>query len=148
MAVPYGPGRPAGSPTSPTAGEEGKTRLATLIETGFFARTGPALRLTVPVFTAAEDAALAPVADRIAREIAAQSRQPGHDNLDALLDRLGFGGLRGQYVAMKGWLGGETMVRCMAAMVGMGLLGEPPARVAGTWGYWVWRGKLRLMAVN
>jgi hypothetical protein len=125
------------------AGEEaGRTKIAELLEAEIVVKEDGRLRLAVPVFTAAEDQILCPVIDRICQEVVARSRQLELQRLEDLLDSLGFAHLRHQYSSRYGWIDAAYL----EPMVEMGLLGEVPKEVPGAWGYWAWKGPLRLMS--
>ncbi|OGG43716.1 MAG: hypothetical protein A3F84_27380 [Candidatus Handelsmanbacteria bacterium RIFCSPLOWO2_12_FULL_64_10] len=126
--------------------EDARTVAAEMVAAGYVVQEGDQLRLAVPAFTEAEDRTLCPVVDRICREVVEQSRKPGLQGLDDLLDDLGFEGLRPQYPAMRGFLSSDISGYCIEALVEMGHLGTPPAEAPGTWACWVWKGGVELVS--
>ncbi|MDP6775986.1 MAG: sigma-70 family RNA polymerase sigma factor [Candidatus Latescibacteria bacterium] len=124
--------------------EDLRTDLAEMIQAGWIAKEGDRLRLAVPVFAEAEDRVLCPVVDDICREIVEESRKPGLEGLEDLLDELGFSHLRAQYPAMRASASSSISGYCFEALVELGLLGKPPKTVSDPWGCWAWKGPVKV----
>ena len=138
--------RPVDDVIREIGGEDGRTKIAELIEAGLLANEEGMLHLTVPVFTEKEDGILHPVVAPICQKIVEHSRKKGATELKNMLDSMGFNRLQNQYPAMYGLFLSGISHGCVAAMVEMGLLGTPSTDMDRMWGWWVWQGKSRLVS--
>ena len=124
--------------------EEDRTELVELIAGGYCRKSSDRIYLNLPLITPTVDRVLYPVVQEVCREIATQVYKPGLEGIDELLDQGGYGHLHDQYpVVMLSFISGLGNY-CLAEMVELGLLGEPPTERHTAWGCWMWKGHVEL----
>jgi hypothetical protein len=100
--------------------------LAELVEQTLVARDNGAYRLDFPVFRKADSDVLVPAVDSVVKPVVEEIAIPAFADLDARLDKMGYGHLRDQYTEWHGWLSGAVMGQAVHFLLEQGVLPQPP----------------------
>lgn len=125
--------------------EQGREKLATLIESGILRCQDDRLALAFPVFTPAEDTILAPVVDRIAGSLAHEILEPATAGISDELDQMGYRALRDQYVVWRTWMHNIIAQAGLRCLLQRGVLPPLPEPLPATFGLLGWFEGVRVM---
>ncbi len=120
--------------------ERVRTALAELSRCGLVATKAGRLRLTFPVFTEENSAALVPVIDRVCRTLLDRVLDPALRDLDSRLDRAGYGHLREQFPVWHRWMRGAMGAEALRHLIASRDLPRPAKIAPGNFCFIGWLG--------
>jgi hypothetical protein len=111
--------------------------VAAMVEKGLVRAEDGEAAAAVPIFHPADGDLLQPVLSDVTSSIVDEVYADFPDDMYALLDGLGFGFARQDYPAHAQTL---AQMGAVPALVGRGVLPEPPSPVPNGWGFFAWTG--------
>ncbi len=123
-------------------------QLSYLLELGYVRKQGQKLRLNFPVFLPDDLKKVEAITKSVCQRVVDETYKPNFAGIERLFDRLGYRHLKEQYPALKGYIGSDAINFTVRALLGKGVLPQPPSKAPSTFGFFAWLGRSELFSVQ